>query len=329
MDIMEKIFEKARKKPTRVVLPETEDIRTIQAAVEAYNEKIADVILIGDREELQAKYSDYDLSGITIINPATFERKEEYAQILYDLRKSKGMTIEQARELLLDYIYFATMMLKADDAEGMVAGAANSTARTLRPALQIVKTAKDSKMVSMIYLMCLKDESFGYKGTMIYGDVALNENPSAEELAYIAVGAAKTFENLTGEPSRTALLSYSTKGSAKSDLTEKVVQATQLAKEMAPDFEIDGELQFDAAVIPEIGEKKAPGSKVAGHANVLIFPDLQAGNITYKVTERMGGATAYPITLGLAKPVSDMSRGCSARDILGVVAITVVQTQGL
>jgi phosphate acetyltransferase len=270
-----------------------------------------------------------DLSGIKIEDPLKSDKTEEYSRIFYELRKSKGISLEQASEIMKNPLYFGVMMVKNGDADGMVAGAANSTADTLRPALQILKTAPGTKLVSAFFVMVVPDCEYGKDGTFIYADCGLVENPDAEQLSEIAIASAKSFKTLVQEEPKVAMLSYSSYGSAKSELTEKVITATKLAKEKAPDVAIDGELQGDAALVPAIAKTKAPESNVAGKANVLIFPDLNCGNIAYKLTERLAKAEAYgPITQGIAKPVNDLSRGCSAEDIVGVVAITAIQAQG-
>jgi len=259
-----------------------------------------------------------------------FDRIDEYANMLYQLRKEKGVTLDIAYKLLENPLYFAVMMVKMGDADGMVAGAVSSTSDTLRPALQILRTAKGTKIVSAFFIMCVPDCQYGANGVFAYGDSGLVENPDAEQLSEIAISTAKSFELLVEEQPVVAMLSYSTYGSAKSELTEKVIQATKLAKEKAPELLLDGELQVDAAVVKEIGQRKAPGSSVAGKANVMIFPNLDAGNIAYKLTERLAKAEAYgPLLQGIAKPVNDLSRGCTAEDIVGVIAITAVQAQSV
>lgn len=327
MEFIEDIIVKAKSDKKTIVLPETNDERTIKAASKIAEMDFANIVLIGNEEKIKEIFPVYDLKGITFIDHLKSGKIDEYTEKLWEIRKSKGMTIEQARETMKNPIYFTAIMLKNDDADGMVAGAANSTANTLRPVLQIVKTAKDSKIVSAGYIICLEDKSFGYNGVMLYADTTLVENPDEKELAEIAISSAKTFNKITGTEPKVALLSYSTHGSAMGEMVEKVVNATKLAKEAEPDMCIDGELQFDAAVIPEIGKYKAPKSEVEGKANVLIFPDINSGNIAYKITERMGNAKAYAITQGFVKPVSDLSRGCSADDIVTVVAITAVLAQ--
>ena len=274
--------------------------------------------------------NNIDIEGVTIINPLKSHKKQEYIQKLYELRKTKGMTIEQAEELLKEPIYFGMMMLddETSNADGLVSGAAHSTANTLRPALQILKTAPGTKLVSAFFVMCVPNCEYGEKGTFIFGDSGLNENPTAEELAQIAISSSNSFKNLVGKEPKVAMLSYSTYGSAKSELTQKVVEATEILNKIAPEIKADGELQLDAAIVPEVSKLKAPGSRIEGNANVLIFPDLNAGNIGYKLVQRLAKAEAYgPLCQGIKKPVNDLSRGCSVDDIVGVVAITAVQAK--
>ena len=330
MSFIEEIKDRAKKDIKTIILPEAEDIRVIEAASKIANQGFAKVILIGNEEQVEkdAKEKGLDLNGIEIINPEKSNKKEEYSNKLYELRKNKGMTIEQAQKLVLDPVYYGMMMVKNEDADGLVSGAAHSTSDTLRPALQILKTAPGTKLVSAFFVMCVPDCEYGENGTFIFGDSGLNQNPTADELSEIAISSAKSFEQLVEKQAKVAMLSYSTYGSAKSELTEKVIEATKLVKEKASDLLVDGELQLDAAIVPEIGKSKAPGSKVAGEANTLIYPDLNAGNIGYKLVQRLAKAEAYgPLCQGIAKPVNDLSRGCSADDIVGVVAITAVQAQ--
>lgn len=271
-----------------------------------------------------------DIKGANIVDPNNSEKYDEYVNLLYELRKEKGMTMEKAKELVKDPVHYGMLMLKDvnSKADGLVSGAAHSTSDTLRPALQILKTAPGTKLVSAFFVMDVPNCKYGENGTFVYGDCGLNQNPNAEELAEIAISSSKSFEQLVGKKPKVAMLSYSTYGSAKSELTEKVIQATNLVKEKEPNLVVDGELQVDAAIIPEIAESKAPGSPVKGQANVLIFPDLNAGNIAYKLTQRLAKAEAYgPLCQGIAKPVNDLSRGCSSDDIAGVIAITAVQAQ--
>lgn len=329
MSFIEKIKEKARNSIKTIVLPESTDIRVLEAARKVTDDGFAKVVLIGDRNELQGIAGNIDLSDITIINPSEYNKYEEYANAFYELRKAKGMTIEQARETLKHNIYFGTMMVKLGDADGLVAGSVCSTADTLRPALQILKTAPGVKLVSSFFIMTVPNCELGEDGMFLFSDCGLNVNPNEEELSEIAISSAKSWEQLTGKEPKVSMLSYSTFGSAPlTDMTSKVINATKLVKEKMPELAIDGEMQADASIVPSVGAKKAPESKVAGKANCLIFPDLNAGNIGYKLVERLAKAEAYgPVTQGIAKPVNDLSRGCKADDIVGVVAITAVQAQ--
>lgn len=330
MSFIESIMERASGDTKKIILPETTDLRVLTAASDVLKKKIADIVLIGDRAQMKKDAADngLDLSGADIVEIDKFEKMDVFIEKLVELRKHKGMTPEKAAQTLINPLTFGIMMVKMGMADGMVAGAINSTAATLLPALQILKTAPGTKWVSAFFIMCVPDCPYGEKGTFAYGDCGLIENPDADQLSEIAISTAASFESLVQAKPITAMLSYSTYGSAKSELTEKVVKATELAKQKAPDLMIDGELQGDAALVEAIGKKKAPGSDVAGKANVLIFPDLNAGNIAYKLTERLAGAEAYgPLLQGIAKPVNDLSRGCSAKDITGVVAITAVQAQ--
>ncbi|NLM76195.1 MAG: phosphate acetyltransferase [Clostridiaceae bacterium] len=323
-----RIIERAKSDKKTIVLPESTDIRTIKATAMILEQGFADIVLVGDENKINELKGDLDISGAKIVNPLTSEKLEDYANTLYELRKHKGMTPEQARETIKNPLYWAVMMVKKGEVDGMVAGAINSTADTLRPALQILKTAPNVKLVSAFFVMCVPDCEYGHNGTFVYADSGLVENPNAEQLSEIAVCAAESFRTLVEAEPKVAMLSYSSYGSAKSELVDKVVEATKLAKEKAPDVLIDGELQVDAAIIPEIAKSKAPSSPLKGEANVLVFPDLNVGNIAYKLTQRLAKAEAYgPITQGIAKPVNDLSRGCSAEDIVGVVAITAVQAQ--
>lgn len=332
MNFIEKIKQRARQEIKTIVLPEAEDIRTLRATEIALKEKYAEIILVGNKEEIQKKSQEnnIDIKMAKIIEPKTDENYEKYANLLYELRKNKGMTIEKAREIALDPVYFGMLMVKDEEtkADGLVSGAVHSTADTLRPALQILKTAPNTKLVSAFFVMVVPDCKYGENGIFIFGDCGLNSNPNSEELSEIAISSSKSFKQLVGKEPKVAMLSYSTYGSAKSSLTEKVIEATKLLKEKEPELKVDGELQLDAAIIPEVAKTKAPGSEVAGEANVLIFPDLDAGNIGYKLVERLAKAEAYgPLCQGIAKPVNDLSRGCSYEDIAGVIAITAVQAQ--
>ena len=330
MSFIEEIKNRAKKDIKTIVLPEASDLRTIEATADVLKEGFAKIVLIGNEEEITklAKDNNFDISKAKIINPKNSDKYDTYVEKLYELRKEKGLTLEKAKELLLDSVYFGMMMVKMEEADGLVSGAIHSSSDTLRPALQILKTAPGTKLVSAFFLMVVPNCEYGENGTFIFGDSGLNENPDADKLSEIAISSARSFEQLTGKTAKVAMLSYSTMGSAHSELTEKVVEATKLVKEKAPDLLIDGELQLDAAIIPEVAKSKAPESKVAGNANVLIFPDLNAGNIGYKLVQRLAKAEAYgPLCQGIAKPVNDLSRGCSAKDILGVIAITAVQAQ--
>ena len=330
MNFIEKIKEKASKDVKTIVLPEATDVRVLRAAEIIAKEKFAKVVLIGNEEEVSKllEENNINLGDTKLINPETSEKVEEYANTLYELRKAKGMTEEQAKELILNPVYFGMMMVKLEEADGLVSGAAHSTADTLRPALQIIKTAPGTKLVSTFVAIDVPNSEFGENGLFFFGDCGLNQTPNSEELAQIALSTAKSFENLVGEKAKVAMLSYSTMGSAKAEEVTKVQEATKIAKECASELMLDGEMQLDAAIVPEIAATKAPSSKVAGHANVLVFPNLEAGNIGYKLVERLAKAEAYgPICQGIAKPVNDLSRGCKAEDIVGAVAITAVQAQ--
>lgn len=329
MGFIDVIKEKAKGDRKTIVLPESMDRRTFEAAAEILREDIANLVIIGTPEEVAAGSEGLDISKATVINPYTCEETQKYVDLFVELRKSKGLTPEDARETILkDYAYYGCLMIKAGDADGMVSGACHSTANTLRPCLQIIKTKPGTKLVSAFFLMEVPDCEYGESGTFVFGDCGLNQNPNAEELAAIAVSSAESFHMLVGKEPKVAMLSHSSMGSAKHADVDKVVEAVKIAKEMAPELSIDGELQLDAAIVPSVGSSKAPGSKVAGQANVLIFPDLDAGNIGYKLVQRLAKAEAYgPMTQGIAKPVNDLSRGCSFEDIVGVVAITAVQCQ--
>lgn len=328
MSFIESIKQRAKQNIKKIILPEAEDKRVLEAASKVIAQGFAKVILIGNKEQVEkdSKENNIDLSGVEIIDIKSSTKKQEYAQKLFELRQAKGMTEEEASKLIEEPIYFGMMMLKNGEADGLVSGAAHSTSNTLRPALQILKTAPNTKLVSAFFVMCVPNCEYGEHGTFIYGDSGLNQNPNADELSEIAISSAKSFKSLVEAEPKVAMLSYSTYGSAKSELTEKVIEATKLVKEKAPDLLVDGELQVDSAIIPEVSKSKAPGSPIEGNANVLIFPDLNAGNIGYKLTQRLAKAEAYgPLCQGIAKPVNDLSRGCSADDIVGVVAITAVQ----
>lgn len=329
MGFIDEIKTKAKADLKTIVLPETEDVRTYEAAEVILKEGTAKLVLIGSEEEVAKNKGNFDISGAQIVDPAKSEKTESYIAKLVELRQKKGMTEEQARELLLtNYPYYGVMMVKMGDADGMVSGACHSTADTLRPCLQILKTKPGTKLVSAFFIMVVPDCEMGENGTFVFGDCGLNQNPSPEELAAIAISSAESFKQLVGAEPRVAMLSHSSMGSAKHDDVTKVVEAVKIAKAEAPDLMLDGELQLDAAIVPSVGASKAPQSPVAGKANVLIFPDLDAGNIGYKLVQRLAKAEAYgPMTQGIAAPVNDLSRGCSAKDIEGVVAITAVQCQ--
>ena len=332
MSFIEEIKDRAKKDIKTIVLPEAEDVRTLEATRMVLDEKYAKVILIGNKEKVleKAKENNIDISGVEIINPIQSEKYDEYVNLLYDLRKHKGMTIEQAKELVKDPTYYGMLMLKDENstADGLVSGAMHSTSDTLRPALQILKTKPGTKLVSAFFVMVVPNCLYGENGTFIFADSGLNENPDEEQLSEIAISSSKSFHQLVGKEPKVAMLSYSTHGSAKSELTEKMINATKLVKEKAPDLIVDGELQLDAAILPEVAKFKAPDSPVKGEANVLIFPNLDAGNIGYKLVQRLGKAEAYgPLCQGIARPVNDLSRGCSSKDIAGVIAITAVQAQ--
>ena len=330
MTFIDELKEKAKKDIKNIILTESEDKRVLEAAQKVKNQGFANVILIGNEEDANklAKENNIDISGIQIINPETSDKFEEYVNAFYELRKAKGMTPEKARETMKDNMYFGTMMVKLGDADGLVSGACHSTANTLRPALQILKTAPGTKLVSAFFLMVVPNCEYGENGIFIFGDSGLVENPNPDELSEIAISSSKSFKQLTGKEPKVAMLSYSTYGSAHSELTEKVIEATKLLKEKMPDLICDGELQLDAAIIPEISASKAPGSPLKGEANTLIFPNLDAGNIGYKLVQRLAKAEAYgPLCQGIARPVNDLSRGCNSDDIVGVVAITAVQAQ--
>ncbi|MDD2709596.1 MAG: phosphate acetyltransferase [Verrucomicrobiae bacterium] len=327
MSFADELVIRAKKLNKTVVLPETEDERTLLAADRLVREKICRVVLVGNPSKItaDAKKAGANLSGCDILDPADDKESLPLADKLCELRKDKGMTPEKARELIRDYLYFGTMLLKVGRVDGYVAGATHTTGDNLRPALQIIKAAPGLKTVSSFFLMVFPEPKWGEKGVLLYSDSGMVEMPTAEQLADIAVSSARTFRQLVDAEPRVAMLSYSTKGSAKSKDTEKVVKATELAKKMAPDVVIDGEMQADAALIPGIGERKCKGSPVAGRANCLIFPDLDAGNISYKLTERIGGAQALgPLVQGMAKPAHDLSRGCSVDDIVKVSAIAAI-----
>ena len=326
MNFIENIKERAKTDLKTIVLPESMDDRVLKAAEIVLQEDIANLIIIGSDD---IKTKGFNLEKATIIDPNTSELTEELTNKLFELRKEKGMTLEEARKLMLeDYMYFACMLIKDGKADGAVSGACHSTSNTLRPALQIIKTAPNVDLVSAFFLMVVPNCEYGSNGTFIFADSGLEQNPNSEKLASIAASSAESFKLLVEEEPIVAMLSHSTKGSASHADVDKVVEATKIAKERFPQYKIDGELQLDAAIVPDVAKSKAPDSDIAGHANVLIFPDLDAGNIGYKLVQRLAKAEAYgPITQGIAAPVNDLSRGCSPEDIVGVVAITAVQAQ--
>jgi phosphate acetyltransferase len=332
MNFIEEIKKKAKSEIKTIVLPEAEDVRVLEAANKVQSEGFAKIVLVGNKAETEklAKENGIDISKIEIIEPEKSENYEKYSNSFYELRKAKGMTEEEAKEIIKNPVYFGMMMVKLEDADGLVSGAAHSTSDTLRPALQILKTAPGTKLVSAFFLMNVPNCEYGENGLFVFADSGLNENPDSEKLAEIAASSAKSFEQLVGKEAKVGMLSYSTYGSAKSELTEKVIEATKILKERYPEIKADGELQLDSAIIPEIAKSKAPGSPVAGECNTLVFPDLNAGNIGYKLVQRLAKAEAYgPLCQGIAKPVNDLSRGCSSDDIVGVVAITAVQAQNI
>ena len=330
MSLIDQIINRARTNKQRIVLPESLEERTITAADRCLADDIAHIILIGNPDEIKAKAAELGLTHIdraTIIDPATSDKTETYAQLLYQLRQSKGMTIEKARQQVLDPLYFGCLIIKSGDADGQISGALSTTGDTLRPALQIIKCAPGITCVSGAMLMITQTPQYGEDGVLVIGDVAVTPMPDANQLAQIAVCTAQTARSVAGfaDP-RVAMLSFSTKGSAKHEVVDKVVEATNLAHQLDPDLHIDGELQADAALVPSVGQKKAPGSTIAGKANVLVVPCLEVGNIAYKLVQRLGGADAIgPILQGIARPVNDLSRGCSVDDIYKMVAITACQ----
>jgi len=330
MSFIDEIKQRAKNEIKSIVLPEATDVRILEAAQIVKSEGYAKVILVGEEEKVRAiaKENGIDIGDTKIVDPTKSENINEYANTLYELRKAKGMTEEQAKELVLDPVYYGMLMVKLGEADGLVSGAAHSTSDTLRPALQILRTSPGTKLVSAFFIMVVPDCEYGANGTFVFADSGLNEEPNADALSEIAISSSKSFEQLVGEQAKVAMLSYSTYGSAHSASTEKVIEATKLVKEKAPDILVDGELQLDAAIIPSVAQSKAKGSPVAGNANVLVFPDLGAGNIGYKLVQRLAKAEAYgPLCQGIGKPVNDLSRGCSAQDVAGVVAITAVQAQ--
>ena len=332
MDLLQQICERARMNKQRIVLPEATEERTLRAADKALADDLANLILIGNPDEINRLAAEWGLTNIdkaTIVDPLNSPKSEEYATLLAELRKKKGMTIEQARELIKNPLYYGCMIIKTGDADGQISGALSTTGDTLRPALQIIKCAPGITCVSGAMLLITKQPQYGENGILVMGDVAVTPMPDANQLAQIAVCTAQTAKSVAGfEDPRVAMMSFSTKGSAKHEVVDKVVEATRIAKEMAPELKIDGELQADASLVPSVGEKKAPGSEIAGHANVLIAPNLEVGNIGYKLVQRLGDAIAIgPILQGIARPVNDLSRGCSVDDVYYMIAITACQAQ--
>lgn len=321
-DFLARMKSAAKADKKTIVLPEGEDPRTIEAAKKIVEEGLANLVVLGNPDEIK-------IDGVTVIDPRTAEKKQAYAEKFAELRAKKGVTLPEALEQMNDATYFGTMMVKMGDADGLVSGACHSTANTLRPALQILKTAPGTKLVSAFFIMCTKSPEFGADGTLLFADCGLNINPNADELSEIALASAESWKAfMPGVDPKVAMLSFSTMGSAKGDVPTKVQEAVKLANEKNPELALDGDLQLDAALVQSVADLKAPNSSVAGNANILVFPDLEAGNIGYKLVQRFGGAEAYgPVLQGIAKPVNDLSRGCSADDIVGVVAITAVQAQ--
>ena len=329
MDFLTLMKEKAKGDKKVIVLPESYEIRNLEAASVCLQEDLADIVLIGNKEKIMEAAGKFDVSRAIFVDTDTYDRMDEMVAALAEARKSKGMTLEQAKKLLLDdAMFIGVMLVKMGVADGMVSGAIHSTADTLRPALQILKTAPGTELVSSFFIMVTQTPQYGDDGILLFADCALNQNPTAAELACIAGDSAKSYEAFVGKEARVAMLSHSTMGSAKHADVDKVVQAVTIAKAKYPDIKLDGEIQLDAAIVKEVGELKAPTSAVAGKANVLVFPDIDAGNIGYKLVQRFGNADAFgPVLQGIAKPVNDLSRGCSANDIVAVVALTSVQAQ--
>ncbi len=330
MSFTQKVWKLAQQEMKTIVLPEGEEERNLKASEIIHKNKIAKVILVGSQDKIKenAKNFGVNIEGIEIVDPEVSPKTVEYAKAFYELRKNKGVTEEKALQTVKDPVYYGTMMVKLEDAHGLVSGAVHSTGDLLRPGLQIIKTAPGIKVVSSFFVMELENSPYGDNGTLLFGDCAVNPNPTSEELASIAISTAENAKTLCGIDPKVAMLSFSTMGSAKHENVNKVVEATRMAKEARPDLAIDGELQLDAAIVDKVASLKAPNSTVAGNSNVLIFPDLQAGNIGYKLVQRFAGAEAIgPVCEGFAKPINDLSRGCSVDDIVNVVAITAVQAQ--
>ncbi|MDD2525845.1 MAG: phosphate acetyltransferase [Bacteroidales bacterium] len=334
MDLMSRIVDKAKAKPQRIVLSEGTEIRTLQAAEQLLNDQVAEIVLIGNPDVIKEIASEREWNNIDkaiIVDPENNEKKQLYTELLFDLRKSKGMTMEEAETLVKNPLYLACLMIKNGDADGEVAGAINTTGNVLRPAFQIIKTLPGIKVISGAFLMFIPNKSYGEAGLLIFADCAVNPVPTAQEMAEIAICTAKTARDIAGiiEP-RVAMLSFSTKGSATHEVVDKVAQATAIARELNPNLLIDGEMQADTALVPSVGTTKAPGSPVAGKANILVFPSLEAGNIGYKLTQRLSGGEAVgPILQGIAAPINDLSRGCSWEDIYKMVAVTANQAIGI
>ncbi|MGL5634852.1 MAG: phosphate acetyltransferase [Sarcina sp.] len=330
MQLMKEIWAAAKSNKKRIVLPEGDEERTLRASQMIVKEGLANVILVGNEDSIvnKAKELNVNLDGVEVVDPAKSENLDKYVNAFYELRKNKGMTIEKSQMIVRDPLYFATMMVKLDDADGMVSGAVHTTGDLLRPGLQIIKTAPGVSVVSSFFIMMVPGSKYGEDGLLLFADCAVNPNPTEDQLASIAIATADTAKNLCNVEPKVAMLSFSTMGSADHDLVTKVRNATEKAKELRPDLDIDGELQLDAAIVSSVAEQKAPNSKVAGKANVLVFPDLQAGNIGYKLVQRFANAEAIgPVCQGFAKPINDLSRGCSSEDIVNVVALTAVQAQ--
>ncbi|MGG7077444.1 phosphate acetyltransferase [Clostridium sardiniense] len=330
MELMNKIWEAAKADKKKIVLPEGNEARTVVAAQKIAEEGIAIPMLVGNKEEIlkAGKEQGVELKGVEIIDPEVSPNLNKYIEAFYELRKNKGMTMEKAERIVRDPLYFATMMVKLDDADGMVSGAVHTTGDLLRPGLQIIKTAPGVSVVSSFFIMLVPGSKYGEEGMLLFSDCAVNPNPNSEQLAAIAIATAETAKNLCKMDPKVAMLSFSTMGSADHEVVDKVRIATERAKELRPDLQIDGEMQLDAAIVQKVADQKAPNSNVAGNANVLIFPDLQAGNIGYKLVQRFANAEAIgPVCQGFAKPINDLSRGCSSEDIVNVVALTAVQAQ--